>query len=171
MRCTDGYGLHVVATGYLNKLAAEGGLPYRATFRGTSPQDDLSARAVAGLKEDGILAPSGKPAAITDGDVAPVPLLRPAGRAKLAGSSPTGPDLTYLHIFCTVRVLTSGRRGPPPHIPGPRFRPGRRVNTVPSTGGVDRGFELFMRLPGTVRQAPANRRRLPIQVKKPLDRS
>jgi hypothetical protein len=119
--CEHGAGKSVIATAYFNKLAAERGLPYRATFRGTSPQDDLSARAVAGLKEDGILAPSGKPAAITDGDVAPVPLLRPAGRAKLAGSSPTGPDLTYLHIFCTVRVLTSGRRGPPPHIPGPRL--------------------------------------------------
>jgi arsenate reductase (thioredoxin) len=68
--CEHGAGKSVIATAYFNKLAAERGLPYRATFRGTSPQDDLSARAVAGLKEDGILVPSGKPAAITDGDVA-----------------------------------------------------------------------------------------------------
>ena len=68
--CEHGAGKSVIATAYFNKLAAERGLPYRATFRGTSPQDDLSARAVAGLKGDGIPVPSGKPVAITDGDVA-----------------------------------------------------------------------------------------------------
>ena len=68
--CEHGAAKSVIATAYFNKLAAERGLPYRATFRGTSPQDDLSVRAVAGLKEDGIAIPSGRPAAITDGDVA-----------------------------------------------------------------------------------------------------
>jgi arsenate reductase (thioredoxin) len=68
--CEHGAAKSVIATAYFNKLAAERGLPYRATFRGTSPQDDLSVRAVAGLKEDGMLVPSGKPAAIADGDVA-----------------------------------------------------------------------------------------------------
>ena len=68
--CEHGAAKSVIATAYFNKLAAERGLPYRATFRGTSPQDDLSVRAVAGLKEDGIGVPSGKPAAISDGDVA-----------------------------------------------------------------------------------------------------
>lgn len=33
------------------------------------PQDDLSARAVAGLKADGVSVPSGKPTAISDADV------------------------------------------------------------------------------------------------------
>jgi arsenate reductase (thioredoxin) len=68
--CEHGAAKSVIATAYFNKLAAERGLPYRATFRGTSPQDDLSVRAVAGLEGDGIAVPSGKPAAITDGDVA-----------------------------------------------------------------------------------------------------
>jgi len=68
--CEHGAAKSVIATAFFNKLAAERGLPYRATFRGTSPQDDLSVRAVAGLKEDGIPVPSGKPAAITGGDVA-----------------------------------------------------------------------------------------------------
>src|SRR3954469_17881961 len=63
--CEHGGAKSVIATAYFNKLAAERGLPYRATFRGT----DLSARAVAGLKTDGIGVPSGKPAAITDSDV------------------------------------------------------------------------------------------------------
>jgi len=68
--CEHGAAKSVIATAYFNKIAAERGLPYRATFRGTSPQDDLSVRAVAGLKSDGLVVPSGKPAAITDRDVA-----------------------------------------------------------------------------------------------------
>jgi protein-tyrosine-phosphatase len=68
--CEHGAAKSVIATAYFNKLAAERGLPYRATFRGTSPQDELSVRAVAGLKEDGIPVPSGKPSAISDGDLA-----------------------------------------------------------------------------------------------------
>jgi hypothetical protein len=53
--CEHGAAKSVIATAYFNKLAAERGLPHRATFRGTTPQDDLSVRAVAGLKEDGIV--------------------------------------------------------------------------------------------------------------------
>src|SRR5262245_1587869 len=68
--CEHGAAKSVIATAYFNKLAAERGLPYRATFRGTSPQDDLSVRAVAGLKADGVAVPVGKPAAISDADVA-----------------------------------------------------------------------------------------------------
>jgi protein-tyrosine-phosphatase len=68
--CEHGAAKSVVATAYFNKIAAERALPYRATFRGTSPQDDLSVRAVAGLKEDGLAIPFGKPTAISDGDVA-----------------------------------------------------------------------------------------------------
>jgi arsenate reductase (thioredoxin) len=68
--CEHGAAKSVIATAYFNKLAAERGLPYRATFRGTSPQDELSVRAVAGLKADGVAVPSGKPAAISDDDVA-----------------------------------------------------------------------------------------------------
>jgi hypothetical protein len=60
----------VIATAYFNKLAAHRGLPYRATFRGTTPQDDLSTRAVAGLRADGIAIPDGKPSAIAPDDVA-----------------------------------------------------------------------------------------------------
>jgi len=68
--CEHGAAKSVVATAYFNKLAAERGLPYRATFRGTTPQDDLSVRAVAGLKADGVAVPDGKPAAISETDVA-----------------------------------------------------------------------------------------------------
>ncbi|HEY7284061.1 MAG TPA: hypothetical protein VH497_01365 [Vicinamibacterales bacterium] len=68
--CEHGAAKSVIATAYFNKLAEERGLPYRATFRGTAPQDDLSARTLAGLKADGVAIPSGKPSSITDGDVA-----------------------------------------------------------------------------------------------------
>jgi protein-tyrosine-phosphatase len=67
--CEHGAAKSVIATAYFNKLAAERGLPDRATFRGTAPQDDLSVRAVAGLKADGLEIPSGKPTAISDADV------------------------------------------------------------------------------------------------------
>ena len=68
--CEHGAAKSVIATAYFNKLAAERGLAYRATFRGTAPQDDLSVRAVAGLKADGVPVPGGTPAAINDNDVA-----------------------------------------------------------------------------------------------------
>ena len=63
--CEHGAAKSVIATAYFNKLAAERGLPFRATFRGTTPQDDLSVRAVEGLQADGVAVPSGKPSAIT----------------------------------------------------------------------------------------------------------
>jgi arsenate reductase (thioredoxin) len=68
--CEHGAAKSVIATAYFNKLAAERGLPHRATFRGTSPQDELSTRAVAGLRADGIAIPDGKPSAIAPDDVA-----------------------------------------------------------------------------------------------------
>jgi arsenate reductase (thioredoxin) len=68
--CEHGAAKSVIATAYFNKLAADRQLPFRATFRGTSPQDALSVRAIEGLKADGIAVPTGKPAAITDADVA-----------------------------------------------------------------------------------------------------
>src|SRR5262245_3281325 len=68
--CEHGAAKSVIATAYFNKLAAERGLPYRATFRGTSPQDELSTKAVAGLRADGIAIPDGKPSAIATDDVA-----------------------------------------------------------------------------------------------------
>src|SRR5436305_1463783 len=67
--CEHGAAKSVIATAYFNMLASERGLPYRATFRGTAPQDELSVRAVEGLKADGVATPSGKPTAMSDADV------------------------------------------------------------------------------------------------------
>jgi arsenate reductase (thioredoxin) len=68
--CEHGAAKSVIATAYFNKLTAERGLPYPATFRGTTPQDNLSVRAVEGLRADGLTIPSGKPAGISEADVA-----------------------------------------------------------------------------------------------------
>ena len=56
----------MIATAYFNKIAAERGLPVRAAFRGTNPQEALSVGAPAGLRADGIAIPSGRPLAIGD---------------------------------------------------------------------------------------------------------
>jgi arsenate reductase len=68
--CEHGAAKSVIATAYFNKMAAERGLSDRATFRGTMPQDNLSVRAVEGLRADRLTIPSGKPAAISEADVA-----------------------------------------------------------------------------------------------------
>ena len=67
--CEHGAAKSVIATAYFNKLSAERGLPYRATFRGTTPQEALSVRAVAGLKADGVPIPAGAPTAIGAADI------------------------------------------------------------------------------------------------------
>jgi arsenate reductase (thioredoxin) len=67
--CEHGAAKSVTATAYFNKLAADRGLPSRATFRGTSPQDELSTRAIAGLRADGVAIPAGKPTAIAPADI------------------------------------------------------------------------------------------------------
>jgi arsenate reductase len=67
--CEHGAAKSLVATAYFNKLAAERGLSARATFRGVDPQDDLSVRAVAGLKADGLPIPAGRPTALDTNDV------------------------------------------------------------------------------------------------------
>jgi protein-tyrosine-phosphatase len=67
--CEHGAAKSVIATAYFNKIAADRGLPYRATFRGTSPQAELSVSALKGLREDGLEIPAGKPSAISGQDV------------------------------------------------------------------------------------------------------
>jgi len=67
--CEHGAAKSLIASAYFNKLAAERGLPVRAAFRAVSPQDDLSVRAVAGLKADGLVIPDQKPTAIAAGDI------------------------------------------------------------------------------------------------------
>jgi arsenate reductase (thioredoxin) len=67
--CEHGAAKSVIATAYFNKLAAERGLPDRATYRGANPQAELSVSALKGLRDDGLAVPSTKPSPITPGDV------------------------------------------------------------------------------------------------------
>jgi arsenate reductase (thioredoxin) len=68
--CEHGAAKSLIATAYFNKLAQERGLPYRATFRGTTPQEALSARVVDGLRGDGVPVPEGRPTRIQTSDIA-----------------------------------------------------------------------------------------------------
>jgi arsenate reductase (thioredoxin) len=67
--CEHGAAKSVIATAYFNKIAAERGLPDRATYRGANPQAELSVSALKGLKEDGLTLPTAKPSPITTADV------------------------------------------------------------------------------------------------------
>ena len=67
--CEHGAAKSVIAAAYFNKIAAERGLPDRATYRGANPQAELSVSALKGLKEDGLTLPSAKPSPITAADV------------------------------------------------------------------------------------------------------
>lgn len=68
--CEHGAAKSLIATLYFNKLAAERGIAARASFRGVDPQDALSVRAVAGLKDDGFDLPAARPTAVAAADVA-----------------------------------------------------------------------------------------------------
>lgn len=52
--CEHGAAKSVVASAWFNKLAAENGLDFRSTARGTHPDADLGAKAVEGLASDGL---------------------------------------------------------------------------------------------------------------------
>jgi protein-tyrosine-phosphatase len=88
--CEHGAAKSLVATAYFNQLAAERGLKARAAFRGVDPQDALSVRAVAGLKEDGLAIPDGRPTAIAAADVAGATHIFAIGCALPANAAQSG---------------------------------------------------------------------------------
>ena len=67
--CEHGAAKSVIATAYFNKLARERGLTYRATFRGTDQQAELSVSTLKGLRDDGIEVPTGKPTLVSRADI------------------------------------------------------------------------------------------------------
>ena len=88
--CEHGAAKSLIASAYFNKLAAERGLAARATFRGVDPQDALSLRAVAGLKEDGLPIPDVRPTAISTADLAAATHFFAIGCAMPADAMATG---------------------------------------------------------------------------------
>jgi arsenate reductase (thioredoxin) len=88
--CEHGAALSVIATTLFNKLAAEHGLPQRAVYRGANPQADLSVATLKGLREDGLLPPTDKPAPITAADVAAATYIFAIGCALPSTASSSG---------------------------------------------------------------------------------
>jgi protein-tyrosine-phosphatase len=67
--CEHGAAKSVVAAAHFNKLASERGLNVRAIARGTTPDAELSPKAVEGLKNDGLTPTESVPQKISLADV------------------------------------------------------------------------------------------------------
>jgi protein-tyrosine-phosphatase len=68
--CEHGAARSTIAAAYFNKIAKEKGLNYRATFRGTDPQDSLTFGTRKGLTKDGFDVSKMKPSLVSKSDVA-----------------------------------------------------------------------------------------------------
>lgn len=68
--CEHGAAKSIIAVAEFNKLAEQKGLPQRAISRGTNLDAEFAPGVVAGLKKDGLPVPDGKPALLTQKDVA-----------------------------------------------------------------------------------------------------
>ena len=93
--CEHGAAKSLIAAAYFNTLAAEAGLAARATFRGVDPQGALSVRAVAGLTEDGIPIPEGRPTVIGPADVASATHIFAIGCALPAVAAASGTSSSW----------------------------------------------------------------------------
>lgn len=67
--CEHGAALSVVSAAYFNKLANEQHLNYHAVARGVTPQENVSAQATTGLKQDGLAPDIEKPLALSQDDL------------------------------------------------------------------------------------------------------
>ena len=52
--CEHGAAKSIIAAAYFNKMATETDLDVRAIARGTNPDQELSPKSIAGLREDGL---------------------------------------------------------------------------------------------------------------------
>jgi arsenate reductase len=67
--CEHGSAKSPIAAAHFNAIAERRGLPWRAVSRGTAPDEEMAEAAVEGLRADGLPAPSGKPAPLTQADL------------------------------------------------------------------------------------------------------
>ena len=67
--CEHGAAKSLIAAAYFNKLAEESGLELRAMARGTNPDNELSAKAIAGLQEDGLTPTESFPQKLSMDDI------------------------------------------------------------------------------------------------------
>ena len=68
--CPHGAAKSVLAAAYFDRLAQERGLSLRAAFAGTEPDDDLSPRVVAALREEGMDVSGRRPRRVGREDLA-----------------------------------------------------------------------------------------------------
>lgn len=67
--CPHGAARSPIAAAYFNKLAKEKNLNYHAIFRGTEPDETLSARTIEGLTSEGIDIKGWKPKLVSVNDI------------------------------------------------------------------------------------------------------
>src|SRR5579859_2016949 len=67
--CEHGAALSLVSAAYFNKLAREQHLNFHAVARGVTPQEELSAQALKGLKSDGLAPEVEKPLGLSQADL------------------------------------------------------------------------------------------------------
>ena len=67
--CPHGAARSPIAAAYFNKIAKEQNLNYHAIFRGTEPDETLSARTIEGLTKEGIDLTGWKPELVSTKDI------------------------------------------------------------------------------------------------------
>ena len=67
--CEHGAAKSVIAAAYFNKLAEETNSDLRAIARGTHPDQELSSKAITGLREDGLSPTESTPQKLSLADV------------------------------------------------------------------------------------------------------
>jgi protein-tyrosine-phosphatase len=67
--CEHGAAKSVIAATYFNKLASEKNLDVRAVARGTTPDEELSSKTVAGLQADGLTPTESVPQKLSRADI------------------------------------------------------------------------------------------------------
>ena len=68
--CEHGAAKSIVAAAYFNSLADEWNLSMRAIARGTIPEQQLSAQAIEGLRQDGLTPAETSPQKLTSTEIA-----------------------------------------------------------------------------------------------------
>ena len=67
--CEHGAAKSIIAAAYFNKLAGEKNLALHAVARGTNPDEALSPKTIAGLREDGVAPTESRPQKLTLADL------------------------------------------------------------------------------------------------------
>ena len=67
--CEHGAAKSIIAAAHFNKLSSENGLQVQADARGTDPDSELSAKAITGLRADGLTPMESAPQKLSLADI------------------------------------------------------------------------------------------------------